>query len=138
MRSSSPARRWAGLGARTQRSRSRDAMPISFTSDVNPVTLVAVVTALVTVIRFWLSSSHMAEEARKETEACMKCAKDAHHKVELLQAAIHAREVTQAERLVSREVLREVESRLAESIERLGDRLDNLFREMAARRGDHA
>jgi hypothetical protein len=41
-------------------------MPISFTSDVNPVTLVAVGTGLVTVIRFWLSSSHMADEARKE------------------------------------------------------------------------
>jgi len=65
------------------------AMPISFTSDVNPVTLVAVLTALVTVIRFWLSAYHIAEDARKEAEACMKCAKDAHHKVELLQAAIH-------------------------------------------------
>jgi len=111
------------------------AMPISFTSDVNPVTLVAVLTALVTVIRFWLSASHMAEDARKEA-ACMKCAKDAHHKVELLQAAIHAREVMQAERLVSREVLREVENRLAESIERLGDRLDSLFREVVTLRRD--
>jgi len=104
------------------------AMPISFTSDVDPVTLVAVLTALVTVIRFWLSASHMAEDARKEAEACMKCAKDAHH--------IHAREVMQAERLVSREVLREVENRLAESIERLGDRLDSLFREVVTLRRD--
>jgi len=112
------------------------AMPISFTSDVDPVTLVAVLTALVTVIRFWLSASHMAEDARKDADACMKCAKDAHHKVELLQAAIHAREVMQAERLVSREVLREVENRLAESIERLGDRLDSLFREVVTLRRD--
>jgi hypothetical protein len=111
-------------------------MPVSFTTDVNPVTLVAVGTAIVTLIRFWLHASHAAEEARKEAEACMKCAKDAHLKIELLQAAIHAREVTQAERLVSREVLREVESRLAESIERLGDRLDNLFREMVTLRRD--
>jgi hypothetical protein len=111
-------------------------MPISFTSDVNPVTLLAVATALVTVIRFWLSSSHMAEEARKEAEACLRCAEDAHHKIQLLQAAIHAREVMQAERLVSREVLREVENRLAESIERLGDRLDDLFREVVTPRRD--
>jgi hypothetical protein len=113
-------------------------MPVSFTSEVNPVTLVAVGTALVTVIRFWLYSSHVAGEARKEAEACFKCAQDAHHKIELLQAAIHAREVMQAERLVSREVLREVENRLAESIERLGDRLDNLFREVVTLRRDRA
>ena len=113
-------------------------MPFSFTSEVNPVTLLALGTALVAVIRFWLHSSHVAEEARRGAEACMKCAQEAHQKVELLQAAIHAREVMQAERLVSREVLREVESRLAESIDRLGDRLDNLFREMATHSRDRA
>ena len=111
-------------------------MPVSFTTDVNPVTLVAVGTSLIAVIRFWLHSSQVAEEARKEAQACMKCAKDAHQRIELLQAAIHAREVTQAERLVSREVLREVENRLDESIERLWDRLDNLFREMVTRHRD--
>jgi hypothetical protein len=112
-------------------------MPVNFTTDVNPVTLLAAATSLIAVVRFWLHASHVAEEARKESEACTKCAKDAHQKVELLQAAIHAREITQAERLVSREVLREVEGRLAESIERLGDRLDNLFREMVSVRRDH-
>jgi hypothetical protein len=111
-------------------------MPVAFTSEINPVTLLAAGTALVAVIRFWLHSSHVAEEARKEAEACMKCAQDAHHKIDLLQAAIHAREVMQAERLVSRDVLREVEGRLAESIERLGDRLDSLFREMVTLRRD--
>ena len=111
-------------------------MPISFTTEFNPVELIAAGASLVAVIRFWLHSSHLAEEARKEAEACMKCAKDAHQRIELLQAAIHAREVTQAERLVSRKVLSEVESRLAESIERLGDRLDNLFRELVTLRRD--
>jgi hypothetical protein len=109
-------------------------MPLSFTADINPVMLLAVGTSVVAVVRFWLHASHVAEEARKEAEACMRCAKDAHQRIEFLQAAIHAREITQAERLVSREVLREVESRLAESIERLGDRLDNLFREMVTSR----
>lgn len=75
------------------------------------------------MIRFWLHASHAAEDARKQADACLKCARDAHQRIELLQAAIHARDVTQAERLVSREVLREVENRLAESIDRLGDRL---------------
>ena len=111
-------------------------MPVSFTTDVNPVTLLALGTAIVAMIRFWLRASTVAEEARKEADACMKCAKDAHQRIELLQAAIHARDVMQAERLVSREILREVESRLAESIERLGDRLDNLFREMVTPRRD--
>lgn len=101
-------------------------MPVSFTTDVNPVTLLAVGTAIVAVIRFSLHPSHAAEEARREAEACLKCAKDAHLRIELLQAAIHAREVTQAERLMPREV----ENRLAQSIERLGDCLNNLFREM--------
>ena len=44
-------------------------MPVSFTTDINPVTLLAVVTSLVAVIRFWLQASNMADEARKEAEA---------------------------------------------------------------------
>ena len=123
---------------------------MNFTWDVNPATLLSVGIALVAVIKFWLTSSATAAEAKKEAEACMKCAreaharieavqKDGHTRIELLQAAIHAKEITQAERLVSREVLREVENRLAESIERLGDRLDNLLREMVTHRrgGEH-
>jgi adenylyl- and sulfurtransferase ThiI len=113
------------------------AMPVNFTTDVNPVTLLAAATSLIAVVRFWLHASQVAEEARKASEACMKCAKDAHQRIELLPAAIHARDITQAERLVSREVLREVEGRLAESIERLGDRLDNLFREVITLRRGH-
>jgi hypothetical protein len=51
-----------------------------------------------------------------------------------LQAAPTAYRETQSERLVSREVLREVEDRLPRAIEKLGDRLDSLVREMIKHR----
>lgn len=108
---------------------------VNVTWDINPVTLITAGTALLAVIRFWLASSTTANEAKKEADACMKCAKDAHTKLEILTAAIHAKEVVQAERLVSREVLREVENRLADSIEAIGQRLDSLLREMINQRG---
>ena len=41
---------------------------------------------------------------------------------------------TQAGQLVSREVLREAESRLGTAIGRLGDRLDSLVRELVVNR----
>lgn len=130
--------------------------PINFTWDINPVALLALVGGAVTVIAFWLRSSDVAlranqlaetvatevREARRVADAAerkaavaQEAAERTAQSLEILKAALSAYRETQAERLVSREILREVEDRLASSIERMGDRLDSLLRELLVKRG---
>ncbi len=61
-------------------------------------------------------------------------AEKAHEKLTYLQAQFAAYRETQAGQLVSREVLREAESRLGAAIDRLGDRLDSLVKELVVSR----
>ncbi|KAB0269083.1 choline/carnitine O-acyltransferase [Microvirga brassicacearum] len=105
-------------------------MPFSFTWELNLVALVTLVGSAVAVLRFWLTASQKADLAIRSAADAMESARQAHEKVALLQAAINAHQLSQAERLVSREVLREVEGRLAGAIENLGDRLDGLVKEL--------
>jgi hypothetical protein len=86
--------------------------------------------------RDWLDAKikSEAEEACREARNAMAAANAAHEKIALLQAALTAYRETQAERLVSREVLREVEDRLTGAIDRLGDRFDGLLREVIKQR----
>ncbi len=86
--------------------------------------------------RDWLDARIKAEtaEACREAGEAKDAANAAHEKVALLQAALTAYRETQAERLVSREVLREVEDRLTGAIDRLGDRFDGLLREVIKQR----
>jgi hypothetical protein len=86
--------------------------------------------------RDWLDAKMKAEAdaACREAREAMALANAAHEKVALLQAALTAYRETQAERLVSREVLREVEDRLTGAIDRLGDRFDTLLREVIKHR----
>ncbi|MCB5173628.1 hypothetical protein [Microvirga lenta] len=87
-------------------------------------------------IRDWLDQRMKAEAeaACREAREALASAHAAHEKVALLQAALTAYRETQAERLVSREVLREVEDRLTGAIDRLGDRFDGLLREVIKQR----
>ncbi len=101
---------------------------MNFTWDINPATLLAIVGGFVAVLKFVLEARAKAEDAcKKAVEACEKIA--------IIQGSIAAYRETQAERLFSREVLREVEARLAHSnreseerlagaIKALGERLD--------------
>lgn len=109
-------------------------MPLTFTWDINPATLLAIGAAAWAVVRFWLRSSDEAARALDKAVAALRRADDAHESLNILQAAMSAYRETQAERLVSREVLREVEDRLAGSIEKLGDRLDALVKELIGHR----
>jgi hypothetical protein len=70
-----------------------------------------------------------AAAAEKRAEEEKAAAEAAHEKIGFLQASLTAYRETQAERLVSRAVLREVEDRLAGAIKKLGDRLDGLVKE---------
>ncbi|PVE26194.1 hypothetical protein DC522_00005 [Microvirga sp. KLBC 81] len=74
---------------------------------------------LVTVFIYWRNS-------RAERKVAKAYAAKAHEKIALLQASVNTYQVTQAERLVSREVLREVEERLSGSINQLGERFEKL------------
>jgi hypothetical protein len=107
-------------------------MPFSFTWEMNPATLLAIGGAVLTGIRVWSQVRAMAADACKQAEIAKARAEDAHKSIAILQASISAYRETQAERLVSREILREVEERLTSSIERLGDRLDTFVKEIAA------
>lgn len=130
-------------------------VPVNFTWDVNPVALLALLGGAVTVIAFWIRASDVAASAKRLAEVTEKEAREArkvadeacrvakiaqeeaaksHERISTLQAAIAAYREVQAERLVSREVLREVEDRLAGSIDRLGDRLDSLVKELVTGR----
>lgn len=102
--------------------------------ELNPVSLIAVATTFVGLVAFWLDTRSQAREAKSEAIAARASAKEAHDKVEILKQAIAAHREVQAERLVSREVLREVEDRLASSIDRLGDRFDVIVKEILADR----
>lgn len=88
--------------------------------------------------RDWLDQKIRAEveAVDRKTRAAAEDARLAHEKIALLQSALSAYRETQAERLVSREVLREVEDRLTGAIEKLGDRLDNLVKELVRRASD--
>jgi len=112
-------------------------MPVTINWEINPLAVVTLVTSLVTVVAFWVRSSDAAAQARTEAQDARKRADAAHESIAMLQASLAAYRETQAERLVSREVLREVEDRLTGSIERLGDRLDALVKELVSRGRDN-
>lgn len=68
--------------------------------------------------------------AKAANKAARDAQADAAERIGILQSALTSYREIKAERLVSREILREVENRLATSIEQLGTRLDNLVKEL--------
>ncbi|MBA1156942.1 hypothetical protein [Microvirga mediterraneensis] len=109
---------------------------MQFSWDINLSTIFMIGGTALALIRFWIQAEQKAVQADKRATAAEEKADKAHEKIAILQASVNAYQVTQAERLVSREVLREVEGRLAGSIEKLGDRLDSLLREVIQHRGE--
>jgi len=107
---------------------------MQFSWEINLSTIFMIGGAALAVIRFWLSAETKAIQADKRAAEAEAKADKAHEKIAILQASVSAYQLTQAERLVSREVLREVEDRLAGSIDKLGDRLDNLVKELIGHR----
>jgi hypothetical protein len=98
--------------------------------------IVAVLTVggvAVAIVRFWLNSAERAETALQEAKDVRLLAQSAHDKIGALTSAIAAYREIQAEKLVSREVLREVEERLAAAIDKLGDRFDDILQKLVNR-----
>jgi len=102
--------------------------------DINVASLFTLLLAGLGFARYCILNEQRAIGADKRAAAAEEKADKAHEKIAMLQALVNANQITQAERLVSREVLREVEERLAGSIEKLGDRLDSLLREVIQHR----
>ena len=101
-----------------------------FTWEFNPATLLGVIGAFIAIIKAWYDAKQRAEEACRIASEARNEVKAVKEQIGILQAAFAAYRETQAERLVSREVLREVEGRLAQSIDRLGDRLDAIIKNL--------
>ena len=99
---------------------------MQFNWEISLSTIFMIGGAALAVIRFWISAEQKANAADKRASEAEVKANLAHEKIALLQASINAHQVTQAERLVSRDVLREVEERLSKSIDHLGSRFEGL------------
>ncbi len=90
-------------------------------------------TAMLGLIRQWITAATVAEAALAEARDVRTLAQSSHDKIAALTSALGAYREIQAEKLVSREVLRQVEDRLAEAIQRLGDRFDDILKELVKR-----
>lgn len=103
--------------------------------DVLPwvVPTVSICTVAVGLVVFWIDVRNRAATAEAKADAALTEAKKAQDMVSALQAAIAVYREMQAERLVSRDILREVEERLGKAIALLGDRLDGVLREALGR-----
>jgi cytochrome c biogenesis factor len=99
---------------------------MQFNWEISFATIFMIAGSALAVIRFWIAAEQKANSAEKRAAEAETQARLAHEKIALLQASINAHQVTQAERLVSREVLREVEERLSRSIDHLGSRFEGL------------
>ncbi|WP_445505055.1 hypothetical protein [Microvirga sp. G4-2] len=108
---------------------------MQFSWDINLSTIFMIGAAALGVIRFWILAEQKALAAEKRAQEAEDKADKAHEKIAILQASVNAHQITQAERLVSREVLREVEERLAKAIEKLGSQLQDLVKEFI--KGNH-
>ena len=99
---------------------------MQFSWDINLSTIFMIGISALGLIRFWIQAEQKANQAEKRASAAEEKADKAHEKIAILQASMNAHQITQAERLVSREVLREVEERLSRSIDQLGARFEGL------------
>ncbi len=107
---------------------------LDWTWQFNPTAVVALVGGAVTVVVFWVRSSDSAKLALAEAVVAKKRAEEAHHGLVVLTGSFAAYREIQAERVVSREVLKEVEERLANSIDHLAGRFDKLIQELIINR----
>lgn len=104
---------------------------MTFTWEINPATWLAIGASVIAIIRFWLKASDEAQRAMERAEEALKRADMAHESLIMLQGSFSAYREIQAKETVSRDVLIEVEARFMSAIDRLGDRIDALFKEIA-------
>ncbi len=82
---------------------------------------------VLTVLGFWMTISSRLTKAEITAEEAKEDAKEANQKATLLSASFSLYREQIAREYIHREVMREVEDRLTQAIERLGDRLDRVL-----------
>ncbi len=87
----------------------------------------ALIVPCLAVIGFWMSLSSRLTKAETIADEAKEDAKEANEKATLLSASFSLYREQIAREYIHREVMREVEDRLTQAIERLGDRLDRVL-----------
>ncbi len=88
---------------------------------------IALIVPAIAIIGFWMSISARLTKAEVTAEDAKKDAEEANSKATLLSASFSLYREQIAREYIHREVMREVEDRLTQAIERLGDRLDRVL-----------
>ena len=88
---------------------------------------VALIVPAIAIIGFWMSLSARLAKAELTSSEAKEDAKEANDKATLLSASFSLYREQIAREYIHREVMREVEDRLTQAIERLGDRLDRVL-----------
>jgi hypothetical protein len=89
--------------------------------------IVGSIVPAITVIGFWMNLSSRLTKAETVATDALADAKEANEKATLLSASFSLYREQIAREYIHREVMREVEDRLTQAIERLGDRLDRVL-----------
>jgi hypothetical protein len=87
----------------------------------------ALVVPAIAIIGFWMTLSARLAKAEVISSEAKEDAKEANDKATLLSASFSLYREQIAREYIHREVMREVEDRLTQAIERLGDRLDRVL-----------
>jgi hypothetical protein len=88
---------------------------------------VALVVPALAIIGFWMSLSSRLTKAELTATEAKDDARESNDKAALLSASFALYREQIAREYIHREVMREVEDRLTQAIERLGDRLDRVL-----------
>jgi hypothetical protein len=81
----------------------------------------------IAIIGFWMAFASRLTKAEVMADEAKEDAKEANSKATLLSASFSLYREQIAREYIHREVMREVEDRLTQAIERLGDRLDRVL-----------
>jgi Tfp pilus assembly protein PilO len=88
---------------------------------------VALIVPAIAILGFWMTLSARLAKAEIISLEAKEDAKEANQKATLLSASFSLYREQIAREYIHREVMREVEDRLTQAIERLGDRLDRVL-----------
>lgn len=85
--------------------------------------------AVIAVIGFWINLSDRITKAASEAQVAKDDAKTARDSLGVLSASFSLYREQVASEYIHRETMREVENRLTQAIERLGDRFDKFLQQ---------
>lgn len=97
---------------------------MNFSWDINTATLLAIGTQIVVTVVFLVKTANKAEAAGELAKEAKKIALEALEKNALLHSLLGLHREQVAKEYVDKETLREMEDRIAGSLNRLSDRID--------------